>query len=209
MVFKDRKEAGRMLAAALQKYQNAPQTVAVGLPRGGVVVAAEVAKALSIPIDVVVPRKIGAPHNEELAIGAIAGDELFLDRELIAIVGASASYIEQTVAREKREAERRLALFRRGKPPQNFSKQTILLIDDGIATGATMRASIAWLKKCSVKQIVVAVPVAPADTLSAIRTEADEIICLLAPETFMAVGQFYEHFPQTKDAEVVELLKTF
>lgn len=205
MHFKDRKEAGQELAKALQKYKNGPHTIAIGLPRGGVVVAAEVAKALHIPLDVIVPRKLGAPNNEELAIGAIAGDVVWLDREIIAMVGASPSYIAEVTAKEKREAERRLALFRKGKPAQNFADSTVLLIDDGIATGSTMRASIAWMKKCKAKKIVVAVPVAPPDTIDSLKQEVDEIICLLTPGSFAAVSQFYEHFPQTEEREVIEI----
>jgi putative phosphoribosyl transferase len=207
VIFKNRKEAAQKLAAALIKYKNRSKTIAIGLPRGGVVVAAEVAKALHIPLDIVVPRKIGSPLNEELAIGALAGDVVWLDKEIIAAVGASSSYIEQTIAKEMREAERRLALFRKGKAPQNFTGCTVILIDDGIATGATMRASIAWMKKSKAQRIIVAVPVGPPDTLAALGREVDEIVCLFSPESFMAVGQFYEHFPQTQDSEVIEALK--
>lgn len=208
MLFRDRKEAGRLLAEALSKYKKAPKTVAIGLPRGGVVVAHEVAQRLTIPLDVIVPRKIGAPHNEEFAIGAVAGDELWLDREIIESVGASPAYIEQVVAKEKREAARRLALFREGKGAQNFAGWTVLLIDDGIATGATMRASIAFLRKMNVKKIVMAVPVAPPDTIEALKNGVDEVVCLYAPSSFMAVGQFYHSFPQTEDEEVIECLKS-
>ncbi len=206
MYFKDRKEAGQLLAAALSKYKKAPHTIAIGLPRGGVVVAYEVAKALKIPLDVIVPRKLGAPHNEELAIGALAGDVIWLDREILSMVNASPAYIEQIVAKEKKEAERRLALFRKGKSPQNFTQQTVLLIDDGVATGSTLRASIAWMKKNKAKRIVVAVPVGPPDTIASLKQEVDEVVCLFAPDSFMAVGQFYGHFPQTEDAEVIKLL---
>ncbi len=206
MLFKDRKEAGQKLALALLKYKNSPKTIAIGLPRGGVIVAAEVANALHIPLDVIIPRKIGAPHNEELAIGALAGDIIWLDKEIIASVGASPSYIEQTAAKEKREAERRLSLFRKGKPPQNFTGETVILVDDGIATGSTMRASIAWMKKNKAKRIIVAVPVGPLDTIATLREEVDEVVCLFTPESFMAVGQFYELFPQTQDSEVISIL---
>src|SRR5260221_13534662 len=138
MLFKDRIDAGRQLSAALLKFKDAPKTVVIGLPRGGVVVAYEVAKALHLPLDVIVPRKIGAPNNSELAIGAIAGDIIQLDQALIAHLGVSSAFIEEEIANERREAERRLALFRKGKPAQNFTGSTILLVDDGIATGSTM-----------------------------------------------------------------------
>ncbi len=209
MYFKDRIDAGRQLAAALLKYKDAPKTIAIGLPRGGVVVASVAAKDLHLPLDVIVPRKIGSPENEELAIGALAGDIVLLNVELISQLSVPSSYIERAIAKEKKEAERRLVLFRKGKPPQDFQYfkgMTVLLIDDGIATGYTMRASIAWLKKMKTGHIIAAVPVGPPDTLETLRKEADEVICLLAPSSFMAVGQFYEHFPQTQDAEVIALL---
>jgi len=204
MNFKNRKDAGQKLAFALQKYKEQPKTVAIGLPRGGVIVAAGVALALHIPLDIIVPRKIGAPHNEEFAIGAIAGDVLWLDPEIAIEVNASPSYIQDTVAKEKREADRRLALFRKGKPPQNFSGLTVILIDDGIATGATMRASIAWMKQNKAQRIVVAVPVAPPTVIEALKQEVNEVICLYSPDSFMAVGEFYDSFNQTTDSEVIQ-----
>ncbi len=207
MDFKDRKVAGQKLAFALEKYRKAPNTIAIGLPRGGVVVAAEVARGLGIPLDVIVPRKIGAPHNEELAIGALAGDVVYIDREIASMVGASPEYIEKMTAKEKKEAERRLALYRKDKPPQNFLGKTVILIDDGIATGSTMRASIAYMKKMGAARIVVAIPVSPPDTLAHLKTDADEIICLFSKRNFLAVGQFYENFPQTSDNEVIEILE--
>lgn len=207
MYFKDRKEAGQKLGQALLGYKDAPETIVIGLPRGGVSVAFEVAKALHLPLDVIVPRKIGAPSNEELAIGAIAGDVVWLDKEIIFATQSSPAHIEQTVAKEKEEAKRRLALFRKNKPPQNFNDLTVLLIDDGIATGSTMRASIAWIRKSKAKRIVVAVPVAPPDTIASLKQEADIVVCLMAPESFMGVSQFYDSFPQVQDSEVIQLLR--
>ncbi len=207
MAFKDRIDAGRQLAAALLKFKDAPKTIVIGLPRGGVVVAYEVAKALHLPLDVIVPRKIGAPHNPELAIGAIAGDTIQLDQALIAHLGVSPTFIEEEIANERREAERRLALFRKGKPAQNFTGSTILLVDDGIATGSTMRASIAYLKKMKAKHIVAAVPVGPPDTITELKKLVDEVICPYTPASFYAVGQFYETFSQTEDTEVIHLLR--
>lgn len=206
MYFKDRIDAGRQLAAALLNYKEAPKTIVIGLPRGGVVVAAEVAKTLCLPLDIVVPRKIGAPDNEELGIGALAGDIVLLNQEIIAMLSVPHDYIERAAAKEKKEAERRLSLFRKGKPLQDFKGWTVLLVDDGIATGYTMRASIALLKKMKAGKIIAAVPVGPPDTIETLKNEANEVICLLTPSSFMAVGQFYEHFPQTEDAEVMELL---
>lgn len=208
MLFKDRLEAGRKLSASLQKYQGCAKTVVLGLPRGGVVVAYEVAQALRLPLDILVPRKIGAPNNPELAIGALAGDEVILDSEIIAAIAVPESYLTVEIAKEKTEAERRLALFRKGKPPQDWKGWTALLVDDGIATGSTMRASIASVKKMGVAKIVVAVPVGSPDTIESLQREVDEIVCLYAPSSFMAVGQFYEKFPQTSDAEVIQLLRS-
>ncbi len=206
MYFKDRVDAGRQLAAALLKYKDAAKTIVIGLPRGGVVVAAEVATVLRLPLDIVVPRKIGAPDNEELGIGALAGDTILLNKEIIAMLSVPSSYIEREAAKEKKEAERRLSLYRKGKPPQDFKGKTILLVDDGIATGYTMRASIALLKKMEAGKIIAAVPVGPPDTIEMLQKETDEAVCLLTPPSFMAVGQFYEQFPQTEDAEVIGLL---
>lgn len=207
MIFKNREEAGTQLAERLHFYHKAPKTIVIGLPRGGVVVASVIAKKLQLPLDVIVPRKIGAPHNPELAIGAIAGDVTLLDSNLIADLSVSPAYLDQAIAKERKEAERRLSLFRKNKPPQNLAGLTILLIDDGIATGSTMRASIAYLKKIKVKKIVVAVPVGPPDTIADLNKLADEVICLYTPSSFMAVGQFYIDFPQTEDTEVISLLK--
>lgn len=205
MVFKNRKVAGVQLAKVLQKYKT-EHPIAIGLPRGGVVVAAEVAHILHIELDVIVPRKIGAPGQEELAIGALAGDEVYLDQKLIALVEATPDYIQQTIANEKKEAERRLALYRKGRKALQLSKRTVILIDDGIATGATVLASIAYLKSLGASKIIVAAPVAPPETLMALQNQVDAVICLLSPPHFAAVGQFYEHFPQTSDEEVIQLL---
>lgn len=206
-MFRDRIDAGKKLAAALQPYKNAKKTVVLGLPRGGVVTAYEVAAALQLPLDILVPRKLGAPDNPELAIGAIAGNGTVLDRDIIEILGVSESYIQNEIEKQRKEAERRLALFRKGKPLQDYRGWTVILVDDGIATGSTMRASIAALKKMHAAKIVVAVPVGPPDTISDLKSLVDEIVCLSTPSSFMAVGQFYEQFQQTEDDEVVQLLR--
>jgi putative phosphoribosyl transferase len=194
--FRDRKEAGERLVQALLPYKGAPKTVVLGLPRGGVVVAAEVARVLDLPLDVIVPRKIGAPDDPEFAIGAIALDAVVLDRETIAALDISPSSIEEKIAYEKKEAERRLSLFRKGRPPQNFEGQEVILVDDGAALLALKSAA----------KTVVAVPVSSMRALSELKKEADEVICLSTPEPFYAVGQFYETFTQTTDEEVVQLL---
>jgi putative phosphoribosyl transferase len=206
MLFKNRVEAGRALASALEKFKGAKKTVVLGLPRGGVVVASIVAETLKLPLDVIVPRKIGAPDNPELAIGGVAGDGVVLDQGIISALNVSEDYIRNAIAREKKEAERRLSLFRKGKPMPDWSGWTTLVVDDGIATGATMRASIAALKKIHAAKIIVAVPVGPPDTIIDLKKEVDEVICLYSPSSFMAVGQFYDEFPQTSDEEVVEIL---
>lgn len=206
MLFKNRKDAGVQLAAALQMLSLENATV-IGLPRGGVIVAAEVATRLHLPLDVIIPRKIGAPFNHELAIGALAGDVVLLNNELIARFAISHAYLDAEIAKEKMEAARRLDLYRHGKPPQNFKGQTVILIDDGIATGFTMRASIQYLQNSQIQRLIIAVPVAPPDTIQKLRNVGLEVICLSTPESFYAVGQFYEDFPQTEDAEVINLLR--
>lgn len=206
MIFKNREEAGRLLAQSLIRYKNAPKTIVIGLPRGGVVVAAVVAGILSLPLDIVVPRKIGAPGNPELAIGALAGDLVLLNQPLVQEIGASPAYIEKTAAEEKREAARRLALYRKGLPPQNFRGMTLLVVDDGAATGSTLKAAIAYLRNVHAEKIVAAFPVGPPDTVEELKALADEVVCPCIPDSFLAVGQFYERFPQTSDEEVIQLL---
>jgi len=205
MLYKNRILAGAALAAALVEFKGAAKTVVLGLPRGGVVVAGEVAEALSLPLDILVPRKLGAPGNPELAIGAVAFDTVVLDAELIAALEVPQSYIDAEIAREKKEAARRLALFRAGKPEPNWRGWTVLVVDDGIATGSTMRASIAAVKKKGAARIVAAVPVGPPDTIRGLKKDV-EVVCLYEPPSFMAVGQFYESFPQTSDEEVIRIL---
>lgn len=206
MLFKNRTEAGQALATALEQFKGAKKTVVLGLPRGGVVVASVVAEALGLPLDVLIPRKIGAPDNPELAIGAIAGEGVVLDQAIISALNVSEDYIRKEIARQKQEAERRAKLFRKGKPRPDWTGWTAILVDDGIATGSTMRASIAALKKMHAAKIVVAVPVGPPDTIEDLRRDVDVVVCLYTPSSFMAVGQFYDRFPQTTDVEVIEIL---
>src|SRR5438105_8812588 len=177
MYFKDRKDAGQKLAKSLEKYKNVTNTVVLGLPRGGVIVAKEVARYLHLPLDIIVPRKIGAPQNCEFAIGAVAGDVVWLDPSCVAAVGASREYIDRTTQREKKEAQRRLELYRKDKPPQNFTNFTVILVDDGIATGSTMKVSIAYLKNFKIKKLIVAIPVGPPDTIQELQTQVDELVC--------------------------------
>jgi len=207
-MFHDRQEAGQKLAQALEKFKNAKEAIILALPRGGVVVGFEIAKALNLPLDIVVPRKIGAPDNPEFAIGAIteSGEGIF-DQETIAFYRISKEYIKKTVAEEKKEALRRLKLYRGDRPPLDLKDKTVILIDDGIATGATMRAAIKSVKEKGAKKVIVAVPVSAPDSFKIIKKEVDEMISLAVPVFFGAVGAFYENFEQTSDEEVVDLMK--
>lgn len=205
MLFHDRQDAGRRLAAALKTLALGPETLILGLPRGGVVVAAVIAEELRYPLDLIAPRKIGAPNNRELAIGAIAGDQVILHHDLIASLGVSSAYIESEIAKEQEEAARRLAVYRKGRPPLSLQGKTVIVVDDGIATGATMLASLRYLKNRA-RRCIAAVPVAPPDTLERLRLEGVEILALYAPTPFYAVGQFYSDFPQVADSEVIAAL---
>ena len=204
-MFYDRKEAGKLLAEKLGAYKNAADTVVVALPRGGVVVGRAVADALELLLDIVVPRKIGAPGNEEYAIGAICGNAAVWNERERAIVDTK--WLEEKIAAEKTEAARRISTYRKGMQPEDFHGKTILLVDDGIATGLTMRAAIKHLKAQGVAKIVVAVPIAPPETIATFTREADEVIALHQPLFFGAVGFFYEHFKQVEDEEVVALMQ--
>ncbi len=209
-LFKDRKEAGAQIAHRLAPYKNHPKAIVIGLPRGGVVLAAEVAKALSLSLDVVCPRKIGAPINPEFAIGAITetGEGIF-DFKAIRYMSVTDDYIESKVAEEKEQAMRRLALFRKGMPPRDLKDKTVLIVDDGLATGSTMKAAIQSIKAEGAGKIVAAVPVSPVDTLEEVSEMVDEIVCIAAPPSFQAVGQFYENFSETTDDDVIEIMKAF
>lgn len=196
MIFTDRATAGQQLAQALTKYKNQPTVVVLGLPRGGVVTAAAIAKALHAPLDVVIIRKLGAPGNEEYALGALT--------EQGTVVGNGAATI---IDKEKRELHRRIQAYRQGRPALVLRNKTIILVDDGIATGLTMQAAIQSIRQQQPKQLIVAVPVAPPDTVSKLRSQVDELIVLYQPDNFMAVGQFYEKFDQVSD-EIVNIAIT-
>lgn len=208
MIFADRVDAGKQLAVALMKYKGQKDTLILGLPRGGVVVAYEIAKALKLPLDVICPRKVGAPFNPELAVGAVTETgKGILNTQLIRELGISQDYLQATIERETHIAEQRLASFRKNRPPRNLKGKTIILVDDGLATGSTMKAAIETSKSEFASRIVVAVPIAPADTITEMESLVDEVICLDIPAYFMAIGQFYENFAQVNDAEVTELLR--
>lgn len=206
-LFENRAEAGRLLARQLETYKPR-RPVVLGIPRGGVVVACELAAALDGDMDIDVVRKLGAPGNPELAIGAVAEDgKVFLDKALAAAVGADANYIQQEVALARGEIARRSALYRTAGPKASLAGRVVIVADDGVATGATMQAAL-WAARLEAPQTVVAaIPVGPPDTLERLAQDADEVICLRVPPFFQAVGQFYDRFEQVSDEEVLELLR--
>jgi putative phosphoribosyl transferase len=205
--FRDRAAAGRELARALEEYADRPDVVVLGLPRGGVPVAFEVARELRAPLDVFVVRKLGLPGQPELAIGAIAsGGIRVLNEQVIAETGLGDDTIDAVTEREQRELERRERLYRGGREVVPVEGRTVLLVDDGLATGSTMRAALAALLRRRPGKLVVAVPVAPLSTCAELRREAVAVICLHTPRNFLAVGAWYTEFPQTSDAEIQELL---
>lgn len=206
-IFQNRQQAGRELAEELTLYRDQENTIVLGIPRGGLPVAYEVASALHLPLDVYVVRKLGMPGHEEFAIGAIAsGGVRVVNEEAIGHIFRSMDIITEVAEREQRELERREALYRRGRPLLDPKGKVVLVVDDGLATGSTMRAAVKALRQHGAARIVVAVPVAPPETSAILATEADEVICVLEPSNFMAVGQFYEDFSQTTDEEVSEIL---
>lgn len=202
--FTDRQEAGRALAAALVAHAHAPTTLVLALPRGGVPVAVEVASALGLPLDVLCVRKLGVPWQEELAMGAVApGGVTYLDHTLIATLAIPEATVAATIARESAELTRREAAYRAGRPPLSCRGQRVLLVDDGLATGATMRAAVRAVRQLGAVQVTVAVPVGPPACCEALRDEVDACLCLRRPEGFVAVAQWYRDFPQVTDDEVV------
>jgi predicted phosphoribosyltransferase len=206
--FTDRYEAGRELARLLGHYAHRPDVWVLGLPRGGVPVAYEVARALGAPLDVLVVRKLGVPGHEELAMGAIApGGVRVLNQGLLEQLGIEPRELERVERRERAELERRQQAYRGPRPFPDLRGKSVILVDDGLATGASMRAAVLALRAMNPARIVVAVPVAPPDTCEALLEVADEVKALRQPEPFRAVGLWYEHFPQTSDEEVQELLR--
>ena len=205
--FANRTEAGRLLAEELKAYASRNDVVVLGLPRGGVPVAYEVAKHLHVPFDVFIVRKLGVPGFEELAAGAIAsGGVRVLNEDVVRAIPYAAEAIEAVTAKETAELQRREQIYREGRPAPALRDKIVILVDDGVATGATMRAAVKALRKRSAAKIVVAVPVGPPDTCDELAREADEAICLTTPPFFQAVGQYYEDFSQTSDDDVRELL---
>ncbi|QBD78676.1 phosphoribosyltransferase [Ktedonosporobacter rubrisoli] len=206
-LYRNRVEAGQQLATTLTAYAQRQDTLILALPRGGVPVAYEVSKVLHVPLDIFIVRKLGVPGREELAMGAIAtGDVRVLNAEVIRMLQIPGHVIEAVTAREQRELERREQLYRDGRPSVEVRHHNIILIDDGLATGATMRAAIRALRLQKPTSIIVAVPVAAPATCSELSTEADEIICANTPDPFFGVGWWYEDFSQTSDEDVHDLL---
>jgi putative phosphoribosyl transferase len=209
MIFKDRQSAGMKLAEKLFAYQSDPNAIIIGLPRGGVIVAAEIAQKLNLPLDIVVTRKIGSPISPELAIGAISeSGTVILDQNVInSIGGVDKNFIEKQVETEKKETERRLTLYRAGRTPLDLKDKTVIIVDDGIATGATMRAAVKSVKEKGAIKVILVIPVAPKDILEVLSQDVDKVVCLTTPDVFYAIGTFYKNFPQIQDDQVVKALE--
>ncbi len=208
MLFQDRFEAGRVLASKLSHLANRPDVVVLALPRGGVPVGYEVAKALNAPLDVFVVRKLGVPGHKELAMGAIAsGGVRVLNENVVRTLGIPDHVVDMVAAEEEREVERREREYRDGRPPVDVSGRTVILVDDGLATGSSMRVAALALRKKNPARIIVAVPAASPATCAEFEPEVDQVICAVTPEPFWAVGQWYRDFSQTTDEEVHDLLK--
>lgn len=207
MIFRDRAAAGRMLAALLAEHAHRDDAIVLALPRGGVPVAREIALALDLPLDVLVVRKLGIPWQPEFAAGAIApGGVLVLNRLAEAEIPGLNRLLEPVAARERQELERREAAYRGGRPPLDVAGRTVILVDDGIATGVTIEAAAVALRAMNARSIVIAVPVAPPGSTRRLARLADRVVCPEQPADFIAVGQYYDEFPQLTDAEVVRLL---
>ncbi len=205
--YRDRREAGQRLAARLEEYAGQPNTLVLGLPRGGVPVAYEVARHLGLPLDIFVVRKLGVPGQEELAMGAIAsGGACVLNQSVILDLGVRGETVLRVRDREARELERRERIYRGDRLPLDVKGATVIVVDDGLATGATMRAAVAALRRRNAARIIVAVPVAAAETCEVLAREADRCVCAALPEDFAGVGTWYRDFTPTEDAEVQALL---
>jgi len=203
--FVDRTEAGTQLAALLRPLAE-EDVVVLAIPRGGVEVAAVVAEELGAPLDIVIPRKVGAPNNPELGLGAVAEGVEVLDPSLIDALGVSREYLSAEIARQREEIRRRAQAYRGGRPQVDLREKVAVVVDDGVATGGTAVAALRWARLHGASRVILAVPVAPAEGVDRLRGEADEVVVLLAPRMFYAVGQWYQDFPQVSDRRVVELL---
>ena len=206
--FTDRMQAGKLLAERLEAYANRPDALVLALPRGGVPVGFALAEALNLPLDILLVRKLGVPGHEEVAMGAIAsGGGRIIRHDIVKMLGITDEAIEETTRRERAEMQRRDLLYRAGQPPPRVEGREILLVDDGLATGATMMAAVQALRTRRPARVVVAVPVGAADACRLLSDEADEVVCLRMPEPFHAVSPWYDEFPQTGDREVIDLLE--
>lgn len=208
MIYKDRKDAGKKLASLLKQYKDRKDTIVLALPRGGVVVGFEVSKALNCPLDIIIIRKIGCPDQPELAIGAVSETgAIVLNEYIISAYNVSKEYLEKEISNQRKEIFRRKDLYRGGKDIPRLDGKTVILVDDGVATGATMKAAISTLKKENLSSLIVALPVASKEAALEIREMVDEWICPEIPDWFNAVGEFYQDFTQISDEEVIEILK--
>lgn len=198
--FQNRTEAGQQLTTRLQTYANRPDVLVLGLPRGGIPVAYEIANALNVPLDICLVRKLGVPGHQELAMGAIAaGGVRVLNYEVISGLGITSKTIDAVAAKELKELQRRDRVYRGDRPQPEIRDRTVILVDDGIATGSSIRAAISVLKPQHPARLIVAIPVAPSSTCAQLSHEVDEVVCLFQPETFYAIGIWYEDFSQTTD----------
>lgn len=205
--FKSREEAGKMLGQRLAAYAGRDDVLVLALPRGGVPVGYAVAQALDLQLDILLVRKLGVPGHEEYAMGAIAsGGWSVLHRDVLNSLGITMAMVESVTRREAAELERRERLYRANRPPASLQGRTLILVDDGLATGASMQVALQAARAAKPARVIVAVPVAPPDTCRSLRGQADDIVCLQSPELFQAVGQWYERFDQTSDDEVIDLL---
>ena len=205
MIFADRIDAGERLAKSLTHLAGS-ECVVLAIPRGGVIVGEVIARELGAPLDVVVPRKIGAPGNPELAIGAVAPGIRVLDPRMVGALGVTDRYLEREIAEQEAEIDRRQHAYRGGRPPQPVEGRVAIVVDDGVATGSTAVAALRWARARGAERVVLAVPVAPPQSLERLRAEADEVVVLETPQPFLAVGEWYRDFDQTTDAQVVSAL---
>jgi len=205
-MFTDRKDAGRQLAGRLEGYRG-KKALVLAIPRGGIVVAQEIAKSIGADLDLIISRKIGAPSDPEFAIGAVGPDRSFVvDKKIVAELGISKEYVERTARIEAIEIDRRMMRYRSSREPPSARGRTVIVVDDGIATGHTMKTIVDFLRGQRPKRIVVAVPVAPRESVAELERDADEVVCLEMPRGFTAIGNHYESFPQVGDDEVVNIM---
>ena len=208
-LFRDRTEAGKLLVDKLGELKG-KDVVVLAVPRGGAVVAAEVARALRAPLDLIIPRKVGAPGNPELAIGAVTQDgAAIVDKDMIRMLAVSEKYLREEVQRQVEEVRRRMKMYRGERPYPKLKDKVVVIVDDGVATGYTMRAAIQSVRKHGPASVWVAVPVGPPESIQELSREADKVVCLKKPEPFFAIGQFYEMFEQVEDEELIQILQRF